>query len=1211
MKHLNTSIKPLCALIFILFAGQAWGYGDYQTLEIIAPKAAGSGSPAIPATHRCFYAYPGITYTFKAQVIGGTFPYLFVLSDAPSGMTVDEHTGVITWTNPTTTASDITVTVYDKDGHSTNATWTVTVGTSGWYFVDADTEVAEGSQTGAIDAPFNTVDDVMAVNDEDGRVIWRAGTYTINTYHSNYSSWNYTCNFSYNATPHIWMAYPGDTPVFADGQILQCNEQTTPYYFYGLKFTGATEHVWTPESACDYFTVDSCEMDGLTTSRTGNSNQGGLFTRWNGPGYYLCIQGSSFHDYIGVAGVGSFYGQRKMLIEGNTFYNQATGSTGICTAIASKTDLVNCTFRGNNISITAGTALGNSVNGMFNNERGTISTDNEVCFNRLSCTGTSTRYNNNGNQEDLWSYRNTYVGTVQIQNLASGSCEGPWSFDGDIFQNAAQGITSSYAACITLGTNLTGTTGLVDASGLLINRDNVGTYGWEVADSEYWGLGEDTTAPTIVSIIVSASGTTATVNISEIVEVANSTGFSASFSVQGATAMTYASGSGTASLVFNLDKTVQDGETGTLAYTTTTNGIEDAAGNDLESVESQAITNNSEQLPDATAPNVYILTEEHITSSNSTTFTWTDSDAVGVTARKWRIGAAPDATHGTACDSSTSTVVTGLSAGANTVYIGAADAAGNWGSSSVIITYTASPLYVTQSGSGDADGSSYANSMSVATHNAATFTGDDTIYLCDTITSSVIVPSSGAEGHPIVYRGDYADHPCTIDGRRIVSSWTDDGGGKYHAATSEAAYLLVEDDIILSKSTDATLTDGNWFYASNVIYYKPTSGVPGDHVVGWSVSNGIVPANRQYITIKNVSFKYAGLGGIRSLCSTENNDNITVDGCTFDYCRVGIVFRASTSGTNSNIAIKNCTMSRCASAIGVYTLASSGDISAAINTAFTIEYNTFNYIGYANGTTSWDTVIRATPDKECIGTQNLQDSIIRGNLGLNGYQNRGIILYVRQDGTVSGNTVFGNGMFNLGGYPYHAGGNLLGADVSNNAFCGNVSYECGITDPTSKYGAYLGDITTPTGEYNYFYNNVICGGLGGIYLKDYWKVKNNTITDWDASSYAIAATAAHSHTESDYNCIYPATGNIAYDSEARTLEAWQGLGYDTHSVTGDPRFYNPALHDFRVHSDGAGVEKGTDLGETYQRDYYGHWQGDNGAAWDIGTIWFDHKPTIQ
>ncbi len=93
-----------------------------------------------------------------------------------------------------------------------------------------------------------------------------------------------------------------------------------------------------------------------------------------------------------------------------------------------------------------------------------------------------------------------------------------------------------------------------------------------------------------------------------------------------------------------------------------------------------------EDEEDTTAPTVTITTSDpQSVSTDSVSISWTDSDDTGVTSRKWRIGSAPDATHGTECTSPAT--ITGLSAGANTVYIGAADAAGNWGSDSITVNY--------------------------------------------------------------------------------------------------------------------------------------------------------------------------------------------------------------------------------------------------------------------------------------------------------------------------------------------------------------------------------------------------------------------------------------------------------------------------------------------------------------------------------------------
>ena len=66
------------------------------------------------------------------------------------------------------------------------------------------------------------------------------------------------------------------------------------------------------------------------------------------------------------------------------------------------------------------------------------------------------------------------------------------------------------------------------------------------------------------------------------------------------------------------------------------------------------------------------------------------SDAVGVSGCKWRIGSAPNGSNGTACTGTTSfsCATSGYASGANTLYVGCYDAAGNYGSDSITVNYT-------------------------------------------------------------------------------------------------------------------------------------------------------------------------------------------------------------------------------------------------------------------------------------------------------------------------------------------------------------------------------------------------------------------------------------------------------------------------------------------------------------------------------------------
>lgn len=96
---------------------------------------------------------------------------------------------------------------------------------------------------------------------------------------------------------------------------------------------------------------------------------------------------------------------------------------------------------------------------------------------------------------------------------------------------------------------------------------------------------------------------------------------------------------------------------------------------------------------DTTAPSTTIsTTDPSAISSDSLTVTGSASDVVGVSGCKWRRSSAPDGSNGTSCTGTTSFSCTtsGYSSGSNILYVGCYDAAGNYGSDSIVVNYTPS-----------------------------------------------------------------------------------------------------------------------------------------------------------------------------------------------------------------------------------------------------------------------------------------------------------------------------------------------------------------------------------------------------------------------------------------------------------------------------------------------------------------------------------------
>lgn len=105
----------------------------------------------------------------------------------------------------------------------------------------------------------------------------------------------------------------------------------------------------------------------------------------------------------------------------------------------------------------------------------------------------------------------------------------------------------------------------------------------------------DPTTPTLTSLTIPTSGDTATAVFSEAVSYG--AGGAGGWTLNSPTnAMTYASGTGTDTIVFNLASTILSTDTPTVSYTQPTNGFESSDdGVDLASITNASVTNNSIQ----------------------------------------------------------------------------------------------------------------------------------------------------------------------------------------------------------------------------------------------------------------------------------------------------------------------------------------------------------------------------------------------------------------------------------------------------------------------------------------------------------------------------------------------------------------------------------------------------------------------------------------
>ncbi len=131
------------------------------------------------------------------------------------------------------------------------------------------------------------------------------------------------------------------------------------------------------------------------------------------------------------------------------------------------------------------------------------------------------------------------------------------------------------------------------------NYSNNGVISYQMADNE------DTTAPTMSTQAIGADGRTVTFTFSEAVTIGSggNAGFTLTNGDSEAISITYVSGAGSTSLIYQSSVCIPSTDTFTtgLVYTQPTNGIEDMAGNDLASFSgagAKTVTNGSSQSCD-------------------------------------------------------------------------------------------------------------------------------------------------------------------------------------------------------------------------------------------------------------------------------------------------------------------------------------------------------------------------------------------------------------------------------------------------------------------------------------------------------------------------------------------------------------------------------------------------------------------------------------
>lgn len=535
-----------------------------------------------------------------------------------------------------------------------------------------------------------------------------------------------------------------------------------------------------------------------------------------------------------------------------------------------------------------------------------------------------------------------------------------------------------------------------------------------------------------------------------------------------------------------------------------------------------------------------------------------------------------------------------------------------------LVTYlNAATYYVhTTIGQDNNDGLSETTTWkTIAKVNASIFSpGDQILFKRGEIWRETLVPpSSGALGHPIVFGAYGTGAQPILKGSNVVSNWQANVSFPYvwkALVTTEPKVLLFEGVRGQKKTSVSTLSsERDWFWDSNTLYVYATSN-PDTLYISYGVeamarNHGIYAFGKSHITIQDLNitggnsypiiFAWNGAGSniIVQRCTasyggntgiwfvqnhaTEKVINILVDSCTvFENGNSGICFdKGINTVTVSNNIVHHNNWASDWFHSGIKFFSAGVDAQNIIierNESYSQYYGSGAGSLWATGSGIWLDTVADGPiirynychDNATIGilvefTANAD--IFYNILTRNGtstdvnWGDSGILLYRRKGGVrIYNNVVYGNiaGIALRGEDAAERG--MVGNIVKNNISVGNTNEQLIVT-----YGA----------------ENDGTMGAGNVYTNNAFGPERSNFIRWGSASKATYA---------EFDSAY---------------------GSATHSIVGNPLFVNPTgtPADFRLLPTSPCIDAGTEVGLTLDRDGNGKY----GAAWDIGA--YEWKPS--
>jgi parallel beta-helix repeat protein len=494
--------------------------------------------------------------------------------------------------------------------------------------------------------------------------------------------------------------------------------------------------------------------------------------------------------------------------------------------------------------------------------------------------------------------------------------------------------------------------------------------------------------------------------------------------------------------------------------------------------------------------------------------------------------------------------------------------------------------------------------MSLATHNSATFSGDDIIKLCNDggiFRGQLTPPSSGTSGHPITYTKGQTALPV-LSGTTIISSgsWILNSGSVYRTTISWGPYgweAFVDNAILVKAKSLAAMTAGTFFETGTTLYVWTFDGSnPSAHTVEVAQFSGensglVAISDKSYITIDSLDIKNSNWIGVY----LKATSHVTVQNSRFEFNYWNAISEDEQAGATDAWLFPN------SDNVNILNNTFSNNGQSRLPTNHAQEGVAVQGLGWQTALIDHNTV-DSNLGEGLVAMGGASNVTISNNQVTNNKFASIYVLSGPRGGDVTNTTVYKNFVAKVpNGTPAYviapegaSGDNINGVNFSYNvANCNNAS---------AFYALRLGGSGgTGVWENVKVYNNTMVCPYGIAIVTDGPSgpgndIENNILASTNFQTFITSDTASANYTIGYENVFSPTTASIKWSNgTSYTLADFIAAfpEFFTHSVQANPKLNG----DLTLQAGSPAIGKGLNLGSNFRNAL-----SPSGAVWDIGAF---------